>query len=153
MIKIWLICIFKMAAKMAEIYIKRHIFLSSVHSFDCIGFKYISAWALLSNMQIWIICIFKMAAKMADLFYGQHILLSEVNSFYCMALKVSYLLQLEFFMKLCKFSSFAYSKWLPTWPKSARNTMFSSLKSTGFSAGVDTLSLCHARYFSLAVQR
>ena len=40
MIKIWLICIFKMAAKIAEIYLKWHIFLSSVHSFYCIGFKF-----------------------------------------------------------------------------------------------------------------
>ena len=40
-IKIWLICIFKMAAKMAEICLRRHIFLSQVHSLNCIGHLHI----------------------------------------------------------------------------------------------------------------
>ena len=40
-----------------------------------------------------------MAAKMAALFPEQHILLSVVH-FFCMALKVSYLSQLELFMKI-----------------------------------------------------
>ena len=65
----WLICRFKMAAKMADLCSKLHIFLSAVNNLDCMGLFFSHVPLLdvfLPHIYIWLICIFNMAAKIAS---------------------------------------------------------------------------------------
>ena len=66
-------------------------------------------------IKIWLICIFKMAAKMAEMCSKWHIFLLTAHNFLCKSLIFSYVSLLGCPEKLCKFSSFAYSKWPPKW--------------------------------------
>ena len=69
---IWLICIFNMAAKIAELCFEQHIFLSrsAVHSFYCMGLKcsYVTLLEVSQKtINIWLVFIFNMTANLANL--------------------------------------------------------------------------------------
>ena len=68
---------------------------------------------------------------------GYNVIMSWIR-FYSMGLKFSYVSLPEVSLKIFKFGSFAYSRWLPKWPDYAPNSIFSSLptESDSHYAGV-----------------
>ena len=61
----------------------------------------------------------------------QHIVLSTVHNFNCRGLNFSlYISLFDVSQIICKFGSFAYSRWLPKQPTYALNRIFSCLQPT-----------------------
>ena len=75
-----------MAAKMAKLCSKKHIFQPSVNSFSCkhLIFLYVSLLRSPKTLtEIWLICIFIIATRITELCSTQQFVMPATNKFYC----------------------------------------------------------------------
>ena len=119
LIKILRICIFNMAAKMAELCTKKHIFLSAVHNFYCnsLIFSYVSLLTIPWN-------ILKFDSFAYSIWPPKWPNYVQKSIFSCLQSTVFIVWVSNFHIYLClrshrkslTFGAFAYSIWPPKWP-------------------------------------